>query len=149
MLKPFLATIAITFFFNSLVAQESNLCDSIKTLYNKTLFEGGKVIKVTENLYLISLAVVPATNSNASTLDRIATVKARRNMLVFLQGSEITSSKTLKTSENTSTDDMSTAENYVEEIKEEAYGFIDGMEELCSWYTEDKSYIKVIYKKIK
>jgi len=129
----------------------TDLCKIIHDKFNASSFEGGRIIKTNKKVYAISVAIVDVnSNSNTVSLNRIATVKARRNLLVFLEGSEITSSKILTTSESITKQDQQSLETYKEEIKESATGYVEGTDDLCSWYSEDKKqFIKVIYQIVK
>ncbi len=120
--------------------------------YESNIKEGGSSIYDYESrTYVISVASLSVGDKNEQACKTVGSTKAKREMLSFINGSEITSYTQLKTSETvTNTLEGQKAEvknEYVEFIKEKVIGTIDQCIPMGSWYSEDKSvYYYAIYK---
>lgn len=76
-------------------------------------------------------------------------MKARRAAMVLLNGSNITSEQILKTGETVTNNSVSYYETYIDEIKDNAAGFLNGMQVLTTFTANNgKEYIYIIYKKL-
>ena len=122
----------------------------ITNLYNENPFEGVKIIEGKDVSYLISLSIqVVSNHKTSSTKNRVAQIKARRNAMVFLNGSNITSETIIKTGETITNNNVTYYDTYMDEIKENAAGFLDGMQVLTTFTSNNgKEYIYIIYKKL-
>ena len=152
-LKSFTAFLLFFAFSHSHNAQnfsekQSPLASYIQKKYQSAPFEGVKIIESDEGAYLVSLAIVNvASHKTQSTMNRVATIKARRGAMVYLQGSTTTSESILTTSEKVSSNSVSYYENYMDKISENASGFIDGMTTLTTFKTnKGRDYVYVAYK---
>jgi len=138
----------------SVFAQTDNtnkkLANYITTLYNEKPFEGVKIVEDKDASYLISLSIQSVSgNKNSSTKNRVAQIKARRNAMVFLNGSNISSETILKTGETITNNSVTYYETFIDEINENAAGFLDGMQVLTSFTSNNnKEYVYIIYKKL-
>ena len=82
-------------------------------------------------------------------LNRVASVKARRSVVLLLGNPKVTTQSFLKTEQVISDNSSSYIERFVDEIKEEASSFVQGMETLDSFYSNDgKTYVYILFKKI-
>lgn len=107
--------------------------------------------------YLITVSQVVVTTSRGSKTEQqckaVGRTKAKRDMLTYINGSDITSSTRLYNSE-VATDGLDGAkveckQEYVEEIRESVVGTIAQVNPLGGWYSEDRSvYYFSIYKVI-
>jgi len=92
---------------------------------------------------LVGVSAVEVGNKKMSSLMRVGKVKAERELVTFINGSEITSStKSYYSEEFTTVNDSSsikTVEVFVEKIREDAEGFVKGMKPAGYWFSEDKS----------
>jgi len=135
-----------------LPVKESNpeLATYIKNYYLNKPFEGVKILETNNGVYLVSLGVVAyADYKNQSSRDRVSVIKARRNALIYLQGSIVTSEQILKTSETVTGKGASYYEQFIDKITETSAGFVDGMSTLITFTSKNnKEYIHVIYTKL-
>lgn len=105
--------------------------------------------------YLITVSQVAVSTSRGSKTEQqcktVGSAKAKRDMLTYINGSDITSSTRLCNSEVV-TDGLNGTkveckQEYVEEIRERVVGTIAQVNPLGGWYSEDKSvYYYAIYK---
>lgn len=135
---------------NKIKKKNERLAEYITNLYNESPFEGVKIVEEKDVSYLISLSVqVVSGHKTSSTKNRVAQIKARRNAMVFLNGSNITSETIIKTGETITNNNVTYYETYMDEIKENAAGFLDGMQVLTTFTSNNgKEYIYIIYKKL-
>jgi hypothetical protein len=135
---------------NIIKNKNEKLAVYITNLYNHTPFEGVKIIDEKNTSYLVSLSIqAESSHKTTSTKNRIAQIKARRNAMVFLSGSTITSESIIKTGETITDNSVSYYETYFDEIKENSAGFLEGMQVLTTFKSSNgKEYIYVIYKKL-
>lgn len=114
--------------------------------------EGGSSIYAYKGTtYVISVASLSVGNKNELNCKKVGLAKAKKEMLSFINGSDITSYTELKTSEAISETLEGTQvlaqQQFVEYIKEEVVGTIDQTIPLGGWYSEDRSvYYYAIYK---
>lgn len=145
-------TIAYTQTVMELPVNESNaeLANYIKNKYLSEPFEGVKILETTNGTYLVSLGVVSTADyKDQSSKDRVAVIKARRNVLQYLQGSIVTSEQILTTSESITAKGVSYYEQYMDKITESSAGFVDGMTTLTTFNSKDnKEYIHAIYSQL-
>ena len=135
---------------NVIKKKNEKLAKYITKLYNTSPFEGVKIVEEKGVSYLVSLSVqVISSHKTSSTRNRVAQIKARRNAMVFLNGSSITSETILKTGETVTDNSVSYYETYFDKINENAAGFLDGMQVLTTFNSSNgKEYVYVIYKKL-
>ena len=84
-----------------------------------------------------------------STTNRIASIKARRSVIQLLNNPKITSEQIYVAEEKSTNNSVSYTEYFQDKITEEAAGFVNDMELLTAFYTEDKkTFIYIIFKKV-
>lgn len=114
--------------------------------------EGGcNVFSYNNTSYIICVSQVVVGDKNESACRTVGAAKAKRDILAFVNGSDITSSTELRTEE--SVEELSSGvsrqlkQEYVEVIKESVVGSINQCTPLGEWYSSDKSvYYFAIYK---
>jgi 6-pyruvoyl-tetrahydropterin synthase len=129
---------------------KTSLSNFIKRMYNITPFEGVKVIDDYDHQYFISLVnLEKAKYPSASTMTRVAQVKAQQQANTFFNGSFIASDFIIKTTEAKSKESTSTIIETMESIKENSLGFVKGMELLTNFEVEEaKRMVFIYYKEI-
>ncbi len=147
---------SLLFFGNSIYAQDFNtdkttLSNFVRRMYESTKFEGVKIIEDYNAKYIVSLVILEKAkyNGNTSTMNRVANVKARSAANIFMNGSTITSEMVVKTTEvkDTAKTSLTTMQ---ETIKENANGFVEGMEVLNSFDIEDgKRFVYIVFRELK
>ena len=99
--------------------------------------------------YIIGVGITSSPSKNLSMLNRVASVKARRSVVLLLGNPKVTTKSFLKTEQIITDNSSSYIERFVDEIKEEASSFVQGMETLDSFYSNDgKTYVYILFKKI-
>ena len=130
--------------------QEDRLLKYIQT--KSDIREGGTNIYNYEgNTYVISVVPLVVGTKNEQNCKTVGSAKAKREMLSFINGSNITSYTELMAAETTvETKDGSEVvfqQDYVEYIKETVMGTINQCVPLCGWYSYDRSvYFYAIYR---
>lgn len=133
-------------------AQKTNeiIMDYIKE--KSSIKEGGSNIYSYERFkYVISVAPVVVGTKSETECKTVGATKAKREMLAFVNGSEITSYTELEIQENTidcaGERQVESVQTFTESIREEVMGHINGINHLGGWYSDDKSvYYYAIYK---
>ncbi|MEI6139545.1 MAG: hypothetical protein WCP85_09785 [Mariniphaga sp.] len=130
---------------------KSSLTNFIKRMYNTSPFEGVKIIDDYDHNYFISVVSLEKSKySNPSTLNRVAQVKARQQANTFFNGANITSELLVKTTEIKEGAKSTTAVEMIESIKESSMGFVEGMELLINFDTEQgKRMVFIYFREIK
>ena len=117
--------------------------------YSSIPVEGAKYIYLKGCKYVIGIGIVPSGSSNMSTTNRVASIKARRSVIQLLNNPKITSEQIYVAEENSNNNSVSYTEYFQDKVTEEAAGFVNDMELLSAFYTEDKkTFIYVIFKKV-
>jgi len=140
--------LTLAFLFFQLTVSAQDLCEKVKT--DKSLkAEGVKIVETDSGSFLVSVASVAKGSKTTSAMNRVATVKCRRGVLTYIQGSVISSETIITTSEKVTGRGADFYESFFEQIKESSAGFVQGMESLCTWESADhRTYYKAIYSKI-
>jgi hypothetical protein len=121
----------------------------VKREYESLPVEGAKYIFINDCKYIIGVGVTSSPSKNLSMINRIASVKARRSVVLLLGNPKVTTQSFLKTEQVITDNSSSYIERFVDEIKEEASSFVQGMETLDAFYSNDgKTYVYVLFKKI-
>lgn len=121
----------------------------VKREYESLPVEGAKYIFINDCKYIIGVGVTSSPPKNLSMINRIASVKARRSVVLLLGNPKVTTQSFLKTEQVITDNSSSYIERFVDEIKEEASSFVQGMETLDAFYSNDgKTYVYVLFKKI-
>ena len=114
--------------------------------------EGGSSVYNYEGLtYVISVASVAVGNKTEQSCKTAGSAKAKKELLSYVNGSEISSYTELRTSETMSETlegtKVDAKQEYVEVIRERVQGMIDGTVPLGGWYSDDRSvYYYAIYR---
>lgn len=116
--------------------------------------EGGSgLFRYNGTTYLISVVPVIVGNKNEFDCKKVGETKAKREMLSYINGSEISSYTELTISEELTESlqgkKLEAKQSYREVIKERVLGTINQVNPLGGWYSGDKSvYYFAIYKTI-
>lgn len=127
--------------------QEKNtLTNYLIRMYENNPFEGIRIVKDYENDYLISVLLLDKNSyATASQMNRVASVKAMAQASRFFNGSSITSNLIIRTSEHS---DGSSETELIETINENSFGYINELEELANFSTQDNKQVFIFYKQI-
>ena len=120
----------------------------VERMYRNAPFEGVKVIQDYDNEYILSVVVLPVANySSESDMNRVAMIKAQRQVSTFFNGSAITSDLVITTSENPV--DSTVTTTLTETIRERSIGYFRQLELLTSFPVEQGARkVFVYYKKL-
>ena len=125
--------------------KNNELVSFLKDDYSINPIEGAKIIQLNQCKFLISAGIADASSSNLQVMSRIASVKARRGVRLFLGDTKITSDNIIKTTEIVSESDVQYLQNYFDYVREENSGFVNGMETLTAFKSADGlNYIYII-----
>lgn len=122
----------------------------LSRMYKTAPFEGVKVVEDYDSKYLVS--VVNLEKSKYPTvymMNRVAQTKAQSLANTFLNGSVISSDLVIRTSEAKSTAGSTSAVETIEAIRDNAMGFVRGLELLTNFDTdEDKRMVFIYYREL-
>ena len=120
----------------------------VERMYRNAPFEGVKVMQDYDNEYILSVVVLPVANySSESDMNRVAMVKAQRQVSTFFNGSTITSDLVITTSENPVDESVTTT--LTEIIRERSIGYVRQLELLTNFSVEQGAKkVFVFYKKL-
>lgn len=129
--------------------EKISLTNFIIRMYNNNPFEGVKIIEDYKNEYILSVVTLKKSNyETESVMNRVASVKASRQISTYLNGS-INSSELIIITDKTTLDSIQKTQ-IIETIKEKSIGFVNQLELLQTIDTDNglnKTYL--YYKKIK
>ena len=130
-------------------------CTIFNYIKNKShIKEGGcDLFNFKEDTYIIGVASVTVGTKTEVNCKKVAAAKAKKEILSYVNGSEITSYTELTIAESVSDSmvgiQVKASQNYFEEIKEKVFGVINQCTPLGGWYSEDGSvYYYAIFKLI-
>lgn len=117
------------------------------------MFGGCDLIEVEGQSYIAGVSAVDVGTKKMSSLVRVGKIKAEREIVTFINGSNITSSTESYIKEELITindsSSIKTVDLFVESIREDADGFVKAMKSAGYWYSDDKSvFYYAIYKKV-
>lgn len=120
----------------------------VERMYRNAPFESVKVMQDYDNEYILSVVVLPVANySSESDMNRVAMVKAQRQVSTFFNGSTITSDLVITTSENPVDESVTTT--LTEIIRERSIGYVRQLELLTNFSVEQGTRkVFVFYKKL-
>jgi hypothetical protein len=103
-------------------------------VFEKTQFEGVKMIKIKRKSYVICSVILP--NGSSSDMGLVAQLTAERNILAFLKGDQITSSTMIELNETSegiisidnSYSNVSYTKKMIDKINRNTSGFISGVQ---------------------
>ena len=126
---------------------QTKLLDIIENKYKLNPIEGAKYVFIDSCKFLVSIGITSTSSNNLSVMNRIASVKARRSVLIFLNNPKITTETIIQTEQVISDNNTSYIERYFDNMSEEANGFVNGMATLTAFKSSDGSnYIYVLVK---
>lgn len=122
--------------------ERTALARFLTRMYNSAPFEGVKAVNDYDNNYLISVVVLdPAKyGNNASTMSRVAGVKAMSQATRFFSGSKITADLIIKTTEDAEGESFT---EMIETINENSIGFVKALEELTNFDNESNQKVYI------
>jgi hypothetical protein len=127
------------------------LSNFIKRMYNSQAFEGVKVLEDYNDKYMvIAVALKKDTTKPATTINRIASVKAKAYTSQFLNGSGI-NTETIITTSTTKTKDTAIQKTEIADLlKETSIGFVNNIELLTNFESIDgKQLVFIYYRELK
>ena len=96
-----------------------------------------------DSTFVIGVSAVEVKKKKRNMLRRIGTTKAKSQVTQFIEGSELTTSREMKTQEKVEIqggkETITFSEEYLEIIQEDVAGFVRGMSDVGGWYSDDKS----------
>ena len=128
------------------------LLESVKQ--NPILSWGGcDIVPMDGTEYLVAVSSVEVGTKKLPQLRTVAAAKAKRELLLMIKGSNVTSSTEMTTSEEVvvvnGESSVKSVETYFEKIREDADGVVQGMAPLGMWYSDDRSlFFYALYKSI-
>jgi hypothetical protein len=137
--------ILITILFVSFITAQ--IPDGLLPMIQKDdlLSEGGAdLIKWNlDSTFIVGVSAVEVKKKRKSILRRVGTSKAKAQVTQFVEGSDLTTSREMKTQEKVEIQDgketITFSEEYLEIIQEDVAGFVRGMSDVGGWYSDDKS----------
>jgi hypothetical protein len=123
----------------------TTLDEFITNLLKKKLVNGTKIISAPRNKYLITnISLENSKYSSSAMRDKVAFMKAKQFVNSFINGSTITSDQIIKTYESDSQTEITSTEL----LREQAMGFIQGLELLFSKKITPNKTTNVYYSKL-
>lgn len=132
-------------------------CNTLMLQYvknNSSIQNGGCEFYYLEGkTYVISVAPVAVENKTLLNCKKVGYAKAKKEIMSYINGSDISSYTELVTSETISDSlegrKVESTSEYIERIKEKVFGVINHCTPLGGWYSEDSSvYYYAIFKLI-
>lgn len=118
----------------------------VERMYRNAPFEGVKVMQDYDNEYILSVVVLPVANYNSeSDMNRVAMVKAQRQVSTFYNGATITSDLVITTSENPV--DSTVTTTLTETIRERSIGYVRQSELLTNFMVQQGAKMVFVYYK--
>lgn len=144
----------VAFFLTALLVSPSGRLGALLNyVQNKSeIREGGSSVYEYDGLtYVISVASVAVGNKTELNCKTAGAAKAKKEMLSYINGSEISSYTELTTSETVSETldgtKVEAKQEYIEVIRECVLGMINQTVPLGGWYSDDRSvYYYAIYR---
>ena len=135
---------------NCELVKSTKLKDYVKSKYSLNPIEGTEYITIDKCKFLLGIGITGTTSKNLSIMNRVSSVKARRQVLQLFSGTKITTETTITEKEITTNNSSSYVSSYLDVIKENASGFVNGMETLLAFKSTDGSnYVYIIIQKLK
>lgn len=150
-MKKLILIISIAFSVNanaqSFNEDKTAFSNFVKRMYTATPFEGVKIIDDYDHQYLVSvISLEKAKYTSESIMNRVAQVKAQSQASTFLNGASITMDMVITTTETKdSANKVTTIVETVEQIKQNAAGFSQGLELLTNFANADSLRMVFIY----
>lgn len=127
--------------------EKVSLSNFIKRMYAAKPFEGVKIVDDYDHQYLVSvISLEKAKYTSEATLNRVAQVKAQSQASTFLNGATISMDMVITTKESKdSANNNTTIVETVEQIKQNSFGFSQGLELLTNFDNTNSLRIVFIY----
>lgn len=136
----------------ALFAQDKTFANYIQQ--KSIIKEGGtELFSYKGNNYMVSVVSIVVGTKSELDCKKVAQAKAKKEMISYVNGSEIVSSTELRIIEESvqsiESSKVEVKQEFSEIIKENVIGMINRCTPLCGWYSEDKSaYYLALYKSI-
>ena len=155
-MKRFTLILAVALLFTCTISYaQTNMTSLCHYIQKKSAIATGgtEIYEYNGTTYIISVAPVVVNDKSEGQCKTVGNSKAKREMLSYINGADITSSTILTNSETVSTTLDGTRveckQEYIESIKEDVIGTISQASPLGGWYSLDRSvYYFAIYKVI-
>ena len=155
-MKRFTLILTVALLFNCTISfAQANMTSLCHYIQEKSLIATGgtEIYEYNGTTYLISVAQVVVSSKSEAQCKTVGSSKAKKEMLAYINGTDITSSTILTNSETVSTTldgtKVECKQEYVESIKESVLGSISQVTPLGGWYSPDRAvYYFSIYKVI-
>jgi hypothetical protein len=106
----------------------------LKRMYLANPFDGVKIVDDYNTKYIVSvISLEKVKYNNPSIMNRVAQVKSQSQVNTFLNGATINSDLIIKTTESKSTSSIESTIETIESIRENSYGFSQGLELLTNF----------------
>ena len=127
-----------------------NKIEDLKSIIEQnkeTYTDGAKYVFVKGCKFLIGVGTASTNSKTVSSMSRIASIKARREVSNLINGTKVTSESIITTEEIISDEMVSFAEVFKDEIQESSIGYVQDMELLTTFKSANgKTFIYVIFK---
>ena len=111
--------------------------------------DGAKYVSVDNCKYIIGVGTTSTQSKTTSVMSRIASVKARREVMLLLGSTSVTSEAVLTTEQVITENTSSYFEGFRDEVVEKSSAFVSGMPMLTAFTSSDGStFIYILYKPI-
>ena len=124
------------------------LANFIERMYNNAPFEGCRFIDDYDNSYFLSVVALDKTKfKTPQIMNRVAEVKSQRNAGEFLNGTQSYSEFTIKTPKSIEQGGNKDIAETIEVIKTNSTGFVQQMQILTSFRSEEGMMVFIYAKK--
>lgn len=139
------------------ISQETTNCETttepliklVKKEYSNFPLDGAKYVTIGNCNYIIGVGTTSTQSKTNSVMARISSVKARREIMLLLNNTSVTSEAILTTEQVIKDDSTSYFEGFRDEVVEKASAYVNGMPMLTAFTSSDAStFIYVLYKSI-
>lgn len=111
--------------------------------------DGAKYVAVGNCKYIIGVGTTSTQSKTTGVMSRIASVKARREVMLLLGSTSVTSEAVLTTEQVITENTSSYFEGFRDEVVEKSSAFVSGMPMLTAFTSSDGStFIYILYKPI-
>ena len=127
----------------------SELESLVERKYANLPMDGAKYVTIGNCNYIIGVGTTSTQSKTNSVMARISSVKARREIMLLLNNTSVTSEAILTTERVIKDDSTSYFEGFRDEVVEKASAYVNGMPMLTAFTSSDAStFIYVLYKSI-
>jgi hypothetical protein len=126
---------------------KEQLINLVKREYQNIPVDGAKYVSIGDCKYIIGMGTTSTQSKTNSTMARISSVKARREVLLLLKSASVTSEAILTTEQVITENSSSYFEGFRDKVVEKASAFVKGMPMLTAFSSNDgATFIYVLYK---